>query len=156
MISARDFHLPDFTPELSILSNHTEHPKRTSAVLRTTPFYSPPLYQLTRTLAYYSPFLRSLRQMAQRPWQRCLLHTMALYPWVWLPRQLQGQKHRILVTVADLSDVDKKQPPAFLSRRSSTPTRDELGGSFGGRAPDMQDLLTNGLFPTVSKPNAGS
>lgn len=95
-------------------------------------------------LAYYSPFLRSLRQMAQRPWQRCSLHTMALYPWVWLPRQLQGQNYRILVTVADLSDIDKKQPPAFLSRRSSTPTRDELatGWIFWRRAP-VQDLLTN-------------
>ena len=40
MIFIYDFHLSDFTFELIILSNHTKHPKKTSAVLYITPFYT--------------------------------------------------------------------------------------------------------------------
>ena len=40
MTSVYDFHQPDFIFELSILSNHTKHLKKTSAVLYTTFFYT--------------------------------------------------------------------------------------------------------------------
>ena len=35
-----DFYLLNFILELNILSNHTEHPKKTSAILYTTFFYN--------------------------------------------------------------------------------------------------------------------
>ena len=40
MILVHNFHLLNFTLKLSILSNHIEYPKKISAILRTTLFYS--------------------------------------------------------------------------------------------------------------------
>lgn len=98
--------------------------------------HEPPLYQLTRTS---SCLLFPLFAQFAPNGSTALAKVFATYdgtlPLGMASRQLQGQNYRILVTVADLSDIDKKQPPAFLSRRSSTPTRDELGGSFGGERP---------------------
>lgn len=77
-LSSHNFLLPDFALQLSILSNHAEYSKKTSAILHPTPFYSKvtKLVSLVRNQTFDLPKVTILYMTLKTA--RCIIANMVI------------------------------------------------------------------------------